>query len=203
LDSEASKSRAISRPRATIRTALVVLALVGLGPAASAVQLYHSDEEALALAFPEATRVDQRAVALDEAAQARVAAELGHAVRDRSVVLREAWRGDTLLGRALVLEEVGKTLPFRFLVSIRPDGKVDQVLLLAYREPRGYEIEREAFRAQYQGKALEDPIRRGEDIRNVTGATISVDSLSRGVRRALALCEVATGVASTTSNTGG
>ncbi len=181
---------------------LLALACLAASPAA-AVQVHHSDAEALALAFPEATRIEQRVVTLDEAGRARVSEQLGYAARDRSVVLREAFRGETLLGRALVLEEIGKTLPFRFLVAITPEGKVDQVLLLAYREPRGYEIEREAFRAQYQGKALADPIRRGEDIRNVTGATLSVDSLSRGVRRALALCGVATGVPAATANAGG
>lgn len=159
---------------------------------ARAVQVYHSDAEALTLAFPDATRIEQRVVTLDTEALARVSREIGYTARDRSVLLREAFRGDVLLGRALVLEEIGKTLPFRFLVAITPDGKVDQVLLLAYREPRGYEIEREAFRDQYHGKTLGDSIRRGEDIRNVTGATLSVDSLSRGVRRALALCAEAT-----------
>jgi len=184
-----TKRRRARAPRARV-AALLLVAVTAL-PAA-AVQVYHTDAEALAIAFPDATRIEQRSVLLDDAAQARVAQQLGYAARDRAVVLREAFRGDVLVGRALVLEEIGKTLPFRFLVAITPDGRVDQVLLLTYREPRGYEIEREAFRDQYRGKALGDPIRRGEDIRNVTGATLSVDSLSRGVRRALALYAEAT-----------
>ena len=184
-----TKRRRARAPRARV-AALLLVAVTAL-PAA-AVQVYHTDAEALAIAFPDATRIEQRSVLLDDAAQARVAQQLGYAARDRAVVLREAFRGDVLVGRALVLEEIGKTLPFRFLVAITPDGRVDQVLLLTYREPRGYEIERDAFRDQYRGKALGDPVRRGEDVRNVTGATISVDSLSRGVRRALALCAEAT-----------
>jgi hypothetical protein len=203
LASDASSGGIGSAIRSTLCLALLLAAAALLAPAAGAVQVYHSDEEALALAFPDATRIEPRTVTLDEAGRARVAEQLGYGVRDRMVVLREAWRGDTLLGRALVLEELGKSLPFRFLVAITPDGKVDQVLLLNYREPRGYEIERDAFRVQYQGKALADPIRRGQDIRNVTGATISVDSLSRGVRRALALSEAATGAAPTTASRGG
>jgi len=112
---------------------------------------------------------------------------VGYPIKERLVVLREAWDGETLLGRAFTLDEIGKTLPFRFLVALRPDGVVEQVLVLTYRESRGYEIERASFRNQYEGKTLGDPIRRGDDIRNVSGATISVDSLSRGVRRALAI----------------
>jgi len=149
--------------------------------------VYHTDEEALALAFPEATRLALRTLELDEAARARISEEVGYPIRERVVVLHEGWRGQELLGRAYILEEIGKTLPFRFLVAIRPDGTVDQVLLLTYREPRGFEIERDAFRGQYRGKSLADPIRRGADIRNVSGATLSVDALSRGVRRALAI----------------
>jgi len=193
LGSDAPARRATwraARGRRALGLALVLAAAAAVP--ARAVQVYHTDAEALALAFPDATRIEQRAVTLDEAALARVSRHAGYAVRDRTVLLREAYRGDALVGRALVLEELGKTLPFRFLVAIAPDGKVDQVLLLAYREPRGYEIERDAFRDQYRGKALGDPVRRGEDVRNVTGATISVDSLSRGVRRALALCAEAT-----------
>ena len=181
----------------------IVFALAGAP--ASAVQVYHTDQEALALAFPDATRIGRRTMVLDEAARAKIAEKLGYATRDRVVVVQEAFRGDALLGRALVLEEIGKTLPFRFLVAVSPEGRVEQVLLLNYREPRGQEIEREAFRAQYQGKGIEDPIRRGQDIRNVTGATISVDSLSRGVRRALVLVEIAGGASpdAATANTGG
>lgn len=163
------------------------LLLALLFPFLLAATVYHSDEEALALAFPDATRVAVRTVALEDAVRARISERLGYPIRERVVVLREGWRGEDLLGRAYILEEIGKTLPFRFLVAIRPDGTVDQVLLLTYREPRGFEIERDAFREQYQGKSLADPIRRGADIRNVSGATLSVDALSRGVRRALAI----------------
>jgi hypothetical protein len=149
--------------------------------------VYHTEDEAIAIAFPSATRVETRNVVLGDDVRARVSAQVGYPIQERLVVLHQAWAGDTLLGRALALEEIGKTLPFRFLVALRPDGAVEQVLVLTYRESRGQEIERATFRAQYEGKSLADPIRRGDDIRNVSGATISVDALSRGVRRALAI----------------
>jgi hypothetical protein len=171
-----------------IRRPGLLLAL--LLPLLLAASVYHSDEQALALVFPDATRVAVRSVLLDDAQRAEISRLVGYPIRERTVVQHEGWRGDQLLGRAYILEEIGKTLPFRFLVAIRPDGSVDQVLLLAYREPRGFEIERDAFRQQYRGKSLADPIRRGADIRNVSGATLSVDALSRGVRRALAIDQV-------------
>lgn len=187
MDSDPGAAR--GRARAG-RRGLRALAALVLAPWLVAATVHHSDEEALALAFPDASRIEHRTMVLDDGLRARVAERLGRPTRDHLVVLHEAWKDDALIGRAVVLDEIGKTLPFRFLVSVRPDGSVDQVLLLTYRESRGGEIERASFRAQYEGKKLGDPIRRGDDIRNVSGATLSVDSLSRGVRRALVLVDV-------------
>jgi hypothetical protein len=163
--------------------------LAALAPVLLGVQVYHSEEEALHLAFPDATSFEEEVHLVDEAARRRVTERAGAPGRERVVTLHVARREGRIVGRALVLKEIGKSLPFRFLVAIRPDGAVEQVLLLDYREPRGDEVRRGVFRRQYVGKRLDDPIRRGRDIRNISGATISVDSLSRGVRRALALHE--------------
>ena len=154
------------------------------------VKVYHTEAEALLIAFPDATSVEAHAFVLDEATRRAVSARAASPVREHLVTFHEAHRGATTLGQAVVLKETGKSLPFRFLVSIRPGGAVDQVLVLDYREPRGYEIERSSFLRQFRSRTLGDPIRRGRDIRNITGATLSVDSLARGVRRALALHEV-------------
>ncbi len=175
--------------RAALVPLLLALGLGAAAPGAGATTVYHTEEEALRVAFPTATSFEAQPRPLSEELRDRVSERVGYPIRERLVVIHEASADGALLGRAIVLDEIGKTMPFRFLVAFRPDGAVDQVLLLTYREPRGSEIEREAFRAQYRGKTLADPIRRGDDIRNISGATISVDSLSRGVRRALALEE--------------
>ena len=175
--------------RVALASLLVALCLAAAAPVASATTVYHTEEEALRIAFPTATRFDAQPRPLGAELRDRVSERVGYPIRERLVLIHEASAGGDLVGRAIVLDEIGKTMPFRFLVAFRPDGAVDEVLLLTYREPRGGEIEREAFRAQYAGKTLADPIRRGDDIRNISGATISVDSLSRGVRRALALQE--------------
>jgi Na+-translocating ferredoxin:NAD+ oxidoreductase RnfG subunit len=175
-----------SERRSGLRRTLALAACAALLLAA---RVYPDEQQALAMAFADATRIETRQLVLDEAARERLSRRLDRPVRDHLVEVHVAYRDGSVLGCGLVLEERGKTLPFRFLVSITPAGRVDQVLLLAFREPRGYEIERASFRAQYQGKTLSDPIRRGADIENLTGATLSVDALSRGVRRALAIHE--------------
>lgn len=55
--------------------------------------------------------------------------------------------------------------------------------MLIYRESRGKDIIRKRFLNQYKGKTLKSPVRINKDIINVSGATISVRGVNRGVRK--------------------
>ncbi len=173
-----------SKARATRLGLLGVVALGLLGARA-----YLTQAQALKQVFPEATVSRERVFVLADSLRAELARELGYPPREHLVSFHEGFRGEERLGYAIVMNAVGKTLPITFMVGIRVDGTVDQVLLMAFREPRGYEVERAVFRRQYRGKSVVDPIRRGRDIRNISGATLSVDAMSRGVKRALVLYE--------------
>jgi hypothetical protein len=93
--------------------------------------------------------------------------------------------GGALIGYAMVLEEKGKYRPITFLVGTDPAFAVEGVEVLVYREDRGGEVRHHRFLRQYEGKTRADPIRTHSDIVNITGATISVNALNAGVRRAL------------------
>ena len=96
-------------------------------------------------------------------------------------------RGATPLGRAIVVEEIGKHRPISFVVGLRPDGTVEDVAVMAYREPYGGEIRSSRFLAQYRGKRPADRLRTYREVVNVAGATLSVDAASRAVKKAQAL----------------
>ena len=95
-------------------------------------------------------------------------------------------RGGALLGFAEVLNSKGKDRPITYLVATDSADALRDVDILVYREPRGGEVAYEPWRKQFRGKSAKDPLQVGKDIRNVSGATISVHSVTRGVRRALA-----------------
>src|SRR5437867_3928415 len=61
--------------------------------------------------------------------------------------------------------------------------------VLVYRESKGSEVRMKRFNSQYEGKTVLDPIRINKDIINITGATMSVRSVSAGVKRALVLID--------------
>lgn len=102
------------------------------------------------------------------------------------VTLRVYGSDGGLRGYAMVLDETGKYRPITFLVAVGTDLAVRGVEVQVYREDRGGEVRYPRFLDQYRGKTATDPIRAHRDIVNITGATISVHALNRGVRRALA-----------------
>jgi Na+-translocating ferredoxin:NAD+ oxidoreductase RnfG subunit len=103
---------------------------------------------------------------------------------DSNTVLRVS-RRDSLLGFAEVGNVIGKSEPITFLVAIAPDDRLKDVDILVYREPRGGEVAYEAWRKQFRGKTAADSVRVGKGIRSISGATISVNAVTAGVRRML------------------
>ena len=104
---------------------------------------------------------------------------------DSSTVLRIS-RHDSLLGFAQVKNVLGKDQPITFLVAVGPDDRLKDVDVLVYREPRGGEVAYDAWRKQFRGKSAADSLRVGKNIRSISGATISVNAVTTGVRRTLA-----------------
>jgi len=95
-------------------------------------------------------------------------------------------RDGTLLGFAQVRNVKGKDQPITYLVATDSADALRDVDILTYREPYGGEVAYEPWRRQFRGKTAGAPLQVGKDIRNVSGATISTNAVTRGVRRALA-----------------
>jgi len=104
---------------------------------------------------------------------------------DSTAVLRVS-RGDSLLGFASVNNVIGKDQPITFLVAIDRDDRLKDVDILVYREPYGGEVAYEPWRKQFRGKTAADSLRVGKEIRSISGATISVRSVTSGVKAAVA-----------------
>ena len=147
-------------------------------------------DEAPHAVFPEGTSVEQRHVPSTPQLRETVMADLGStkpSLWEPDYVLFTVHRDGNLLGYAVVVEEIGKHRPITFVVGVRPDGAVQDVALMVYREPYGGEVRAPRFLAQYRGKNLTASLLPFRDIRNITGATLSAEAIGRGVRKALAL----------------
>ena len=76
------------------------------------------------------------------------------------------------------------------MAGLRPNGEVQDIDVLAYRESYGGEIGYESFRKQFRDKSVRDKLQPGRDIRNISGATISVRAITAGVKKILATYEL-------------
>jgi hypothetical protein len=95
-------------------------------------------------------------------------------------------RSGALLGFAQVRNVIGKEQPITFLVATDSLDALRDVDILVYREPQGGEVAYEPWRKQFRGKTAAAPLQVGKDIRNISGATISSNSVTRGIRQAIA-----------------
>jgi hypothetical protein len=78
-------------------------------------------------------------------------------------------------GFAVVRNVLGKDQPITFLVATDTAGALKDVDILVY----------EAWRKQFRGKTASDPLVIGRDVRSISGATISANSVTQGIRVAL------------------
>jgi hypothetical protein len=104
---------------------------------------------------------------------------------DSAAVYRVSRQG-SLLGFAQVRNVKGKDQPITYLVATDSADALRDIDVLVYREPYGGEVAYEPWRKQFRGKTAGDPLQIGKDIRVVSGATISSNSVTRGVRQTLA-----------------
>lgn len=95
-------------------------------------------------------------------------------------------RDGMLLGFAQVRNVKGKEQPITYLVATDSADALRDIDILVYREPHGGEVAYDPWRKQFRGKKADAPLQVGKDIRNISGATISSNSVTRGVRQALA-----------------
>ncbi len=85
---------------------------------------------------------------------------------------------DTLLGYAYVSKAASKTDEFDYLVLLDTNLIVLKTKVLVYREDYGGEIGSKRWLKQFTGKTQNDDLRYGDNIVAISGATISVRSMT-------------------------
>jgi len=153
------------------------------------IDVYLTEEQALKLLFPKSQQVRTEELRLTPDQKARIQERIGWKFPEESFKAFKAESNGKADGYAVIQETIGKHRPITYMVGVTQDGKVSDIEILVYRESKGSEVRMKRFNSQYEGKTTLDPIRINKDIINITGATMSVRSVSAGVKRALVLVE--------------
>lgn len=150
---------------------------------------YLTADQAQRLLFPDADRFERRETTIAPERLGAIAQRLGDPVRRARWELRLARRGDALAGVLVVDDVIGKFERITYAVGIGPDGVIRGVEILSYRESHGQEIRLAAWRKQFVGKTTASALQVGEDIANISGATLSCTHVTEGVRRIAAVVQ--------------
>ena len=100
------------------------------------------------------------------------------------------WKAESagrLLGFFIFDRVIGKHLYIDYVVALDPDGRIRSVEILQYRESYGGEIRSPGWLAQFVGQSSTSALQVGNDIRNISGATLSSHHVTEGVKRIMAI----------------
>jgi len=175
-----------SAKRTVWLTASAVMAAAAV-PAAG--EVYLNEAQALSIILGEKAVVRKERKTLDEALRTKLERSSNLRFPESSYTFFIATRAGQAEKYAIQMNEIGKTEPITFMVGMSPEGKVTEVLIMIFRENRGWEVKEKRFLNQFRGKTLRSSIRVDEDIINYTGATLSSKAVARGVKRALFLLD--------------
>jgi hypothetical protein len=176
--------------RATLGVLSAALVATTLARGSAAAKVFLAKDEALALAFPGNERIEERVVILSDEQKAEVEKRARAPLESQLWTIYVGWKDGAVQGYAVIDSHNVRTLPETFMVVIEPNGTLRRVEVLAFHEPPEY-LPTDRWIAQFPGKKLDDDLKLGAGIQGITGATLSAQAMTAGVRRALAIIAVA------------
>jgi H+/Na+-translocating ferredoxin:NAD+ oxidoreductase subunit G len=151
---------------------------------------YMSLEQAQALIFSQAQEFVPAKVTLTPEQIERIERQSGVKVRVPEQYVWEARAAGKLVGWFIVDQVIGKHELITYAVGINPNGSVRQMQVIEYLETYGSQVRYLKWRDQFVGKTLADPVKVDSDIANISGATLSSNHVTDGIRRLLAFHQV-------------
>jgi hypothetical protein len=168
------------------------LLLAALAPAPIVVAAdYLSVDEAQKAVFPEADAFQEIIVAPSPAQLQEWLAHAGPQPAHGMIRIWRASRAGLPLGHVFVDEVIGRQNLITYAVGIDLNGSLRNLEILAYRESHGSEVRNPAWRAQFNQRKDLGQVRFRTDIKNISGATLSSEHVTQGVRWIMVLWQAA------------
>lgn len=151
------------------------------------VQVFLTKKQALEIAFPGADKVKRVKKWLTDEQKESIGEICFQKIEANRMSFYAGMRDGVPIGYALFGHQLGKSYPISYMVVLNLDGTVRDVEILVYREPRGWEVRYPSFMDQFTGTTADTDFR---NINTITGATLSVNAMVKGVSRASAAYKV-------------
>lgn len=151
---------------------------------------YHTVESAQKACFPEGAEFSAADVKLTKEQMKAIEKDSGVRVRLDTQRVWKAMKNGQFIGWFIVDEVLGKHEFITWALALNADGGVKSIEVMEYRETYGYEIRNADWRAQFLGKKHGATLKLDDDIKNVSGATLSCRHITDGVKRLLSFYDL-------------
>ncbi len=164
-------------------SAIPGLILTALAPASLVVAAdYLSVDAAQKAVYPDADAFAEIVVTQSPEQIKALLAQAGPQPTHGTIRIFKATRNGATLGHVFVDEVIGRENLITYAIGIDPDGTLRNLEIMSYRESHGGEIRNPAWRAQFDHRNSLDQLRFRTDIKNISGATLSSEHVTQGVR---------------------
>ena len=168
----------------------MALALVSLLSGPANARVYMNQEAALRLAFADKTQVERKTLFLKPPQIQAIQKKAKSKINSELVTYYVGQEKGRVLGYAFFESHIVRTMPETFMVVLDAQGRVRFVEMLAFFEPEDY-LPPPKWLELFENKALDKDLWVKRGIRNISGSTLTTQAITAGVRRILAIYEIA------------
>jgi FMN-binding domain len=176
------------RPAVRYPSRIPILLCAALSPAAIVVAAdYLSLDAAHKAVYPDADAFQEVVVRQTPEQINALLALAGPQPPHGTIRIFKATRNGTVLGHVFVDEVIGRENLITYAIGIDVNGALRNLEIMSYRESHGGEVRNPGWRAQFDHRDSLDQLHFRTDIKNISGATLSSEHVTQGVRWLLAL----------------
>ena len=140
-------------------------------------------EEHLFHLYPENTDIRMHILKLDKQMKKEVENQVKQKFYRDKLYYWTISQDDTTIAYAFLDNVIGKSMPITFLVILNINGNIINTNVIKYREAYGGEVGNKGWLRQFLYRDNNSSYNIGKDINGISGATISVKSMSKGIQK--------------------
>jgi hypothetical protein len=171
---------------------LIILNLLWiLFPFQAGAVTYFTHEQALALAFQNPANAKKHELGLEGAKKKKVEEKLDEKLNQTKILAytgKLKSSGDA--GVVMFDAVIGKHEFIDYMAVLNAKGEIQFIEILAYRESYGGQVRGKGWRKQFEGKSEKEMPEHKDNISNISGATLSCQHVTDGVRKLLVIAKV-------------
>ena len=142
-----------------------------------------SCEEHLSNLYPVDTDFSMHILLLDKQVKKKVENKVKQKFYRDKLYYWNITKGDSTMAYAFLDNVIGKSMPITFLVILNINGNIINTNVIKYREAYGGEVGNKGWLRQFLNRDNNSSYNIGKDINGISGATISVKSMSKGIQK--------------------